>query len=226
MRAKIVFILGLLAASAVAIGDLHNHRHDYHFLETSEQTHKREALDLLKSAEKEMGEGYDIAAYSKNPDEGVGPDARVIQYLKDTGADPDALSEGWCNPFVQFQLKENGYEYSEYNAESIIMNVLTKTQDPVPGDIVMELGHIALISGFHKAWDGTLMVDYIGGAQSGRVCVLSEPANRAEFYARPIKAPKGWQPMLHPFWQKIENDGITVKRPTPTFAYPTPYPVQ
>ena len=123
---------------------------------------------------------------------------RVKEYVETTDQEADEYyNDGWCNAFVSWVMKKNGYEFASLNSLDQIGYFYHQVAEPKVGDVVLLSGHITLY--FGKAtlpgFDGAILI--LGGNQAHAVNVLPIQSSLVQGYYEPIKAPPGWTPSRH-----------------------------
>jgi uncharacterized protein (TIGR02594 family) len=123
---------------------------------------------------------------------------RVKQYVQETDQELDEYDQdGWCNAFVSWVLKQNGYKYNSLNSVGEVTYSFHQVETPKIGDVVVITGHIAFYAGeaTFPGLDNAILL--LGGNQAHRVCILPLPKSYVLMYLEPVKAPAGWQPSRH-----------------------------
>lgn len=123
---------------------------------------------------------------------------RVREYVETTDQEFDEYyQDGWCNAFVSWVLKQNGYQFASLNTYDEVDHFFKEVDVPKIGDVVILTGHIAFYAGESQfpGIDNAVMI--LGGNQAHRVCIFPVSKAVVKKYLEPVKAPPGWMPGRH-----------------------------
>lgn len=120
---------------------------------------------------------------------------KVKNYVESTDQEADEYyGDGWCNAFVSWVLKQNGYEYMSLNSVDQVGHFFHQVSIPKIGDIITMAGHITFYAGKANLPGLDIAILILGGNQGHAVNELPIAESNVVAYWEPIKAPKGWVP--------------------------------
>ena len=116
----------------------------------------------------------------------------VLKYFKETGFGYIKTDEtSWCAAFVNYCVKQNGYEYPHSLTAKSWLGQGKKVTNPKTGDIIIFWrekksswkGHVAF---FVEADKENGLIYCYGGNQDGKVCIKAYPEERVLAYRRVV----------------------------------------
>jgi uncharacterized protein (TIGR02594 family) len=123
---------------------------------------------------------------------------RVREYVETTDQEFDEYyQDGWCNAFVSWVLKQNGYQFASLNTYDEVDHFFKEVDVPKVGDVVILTGHIAFYGGETQfpGIDNAILL--LGGNQAHKVCIFPISKSKVKKFLEPVKAPTGWMPSRH-----------------------------
>ena len=114
----------------------------------------------------------------------------ILKYFKETGFGKIKSDKtNWCAAFVNYCVKQNGYDYPKSLVARSWVNKGEHITEPLPGDIIVLWrgkkngwqGHVAF---FVESDEDNGLVYCYGGNQDGKVCLRAYPEEQVLAYRR------------------------------------------